>query len=105
MRKVFIVNDSGHDFSAAEKFGELIVMSTGLLDKYNLTGMKRRFEPHILTSKPTDYILHTGPSVMSALACSMFTALHGRLNILLWKAEQDGRDCYVYRRIVFTEKN
>jgi hypothetical protein len=101
MRKVLIVNDSGHDFSLAEKYGQLTIMSKGLIDRYNITGMKRAFDQHIEASGPEDFILHTGPGVMSAVACSMFASKHGRLNILLWRAEEDGNDRYVHRKVVF----
>ena len=100
-RKVFIVNDSGHDFSLAKKYGELIIMSKGSIDRYNITGMNRVFGPHLSGSGPDDFILHPGPGVMSAVACSMFAAKHRRLNILLWRAEEDGNDRYIHRKVVF----
>ena len=101
---VFIVNDSGHDFSGAEEFGELVYMTTGLVDKYHVTKMKRLFDRHIQASHPRDFILHTGPGVMSAIACSMFAARHGRLNLLLWRAESNGTDRYIYRKLVFSQR-
>ena len=83
-RNVYVVNDSGHDFSAATKFGRLVFLSRGVLSKFNLTAMKRLFDEHLQQSGPEDFILHSGPSVMNALACSIFVALHGRLNLLLF---------------------
>ena len=97
--KVLIVNDSGHDFSKATMFGPLVIMTKGMVNRFNVTQMFRIFEPFIRASYPHDYILHTGPGVMTAVACSMFAARHGRINLLLWRGEEDGEDKYVYRRL------
>ena len=101
MPNVYVVNDSGHDFSAAEPYGDLIALSEGELDKYNVTGMKRIFDKKLQSSSPSDWLLHTGPGIMSAIACSIFAAMHGRLNLLIWRAEANGTDRYVSRKVVF----
>ena len=100
-RKVYIVNNSGHDFSAAEPFGELVFLTEGLFDRYNVTGMYRAFSPLLASSSPEDFILHSGPGVMSAVACSIFAAKHGRLNLLIWRGEEFGKQRYVQRRLSF----
>ena len=100
---IFIVNDSGHDFSAAEEFGELTIMSSGLIDKYNVTRMWRVFRPFIQASSPADYIVQGGPSGMYGVACAMFAAKHNCLNILTWRVERGGKDHYVHRRLDFGE--
>ena len=101
LKKVFVVNDSGHDFEQAKVYGELTALSNGLVDRFNVMAMLRAFEPVLENSSPEDYILHTGPGVMSAIACSVFAAKHGRLNLLLWRAERDGNDRYVHRKLLF----
>jgi hypothetical protein len=101
MTRVFIINDSGHDFSDAARFGTLTVMTTGEIDRFNVMKMKRIFERHLLKSSPDDFILHTGPGVMSAVACACFAGRHQRLNLLLWRAEYDGNDRYVHRKLIF----
>ena len=101
MNKVYIVNDSGHDFSAAEGFGELVILSEGLIDRYNVTSMYRTFVPILAKSSPKDFILHSGPGIMSAIACSIFSARHDCLNLLIWRGEADGKERYVQRRLKF----
>ena len=100
-KTVYIVNNSGHDFSSAEPFGKLEFLTEGLVDRFNITGMYRAFQPKIDESKPEDFILHSGPGVMSAVACSMFANKHGRLNLLLWRGEENGKQRYVQRRLSF----
>jgi len=104
-RRVFIVNDSGHDFSAAERYGDLVTMSEGPLDKFNLTAMRRVFDQFLQASNPGDFILHSGPGVMNALACSIFASLHGRLNLLLYRADSKAGDHYVARKLVLRRKD
>ncbi len=101
MNVVWIINDSGHDFSAAESYGELVPLSMGALDRYDITGMYRHFNAALAESEPQDWILHTGPNVMASLACSIFSARHGRLNLLLWHSGSNGNDSYLTRKVVF----
>jgi len=100
VNKVFILNDSGHDFSPAKEFGELIVLSENTVQKYNLTEMLRLFSPIIEDSTPEDFILQSGPAIMNSVACAAFAAKHGMLNLLIWKADKRNGDYYVHRRLV-----
>jgi len=102
MPKIYVPNDSGHDFSKAEEYGELVVLTRGILGKYQITSMFRSMEEAIRDSSPDDYILMCGPSVMQAVICSMFAYLHGGLNLLLFKTGSEGdrgSDTYVFRRL------
>ena len=100
MDKVFIVNNSGHDYSDAKRFGELIIMSEGVIDKFNVTSMLRTFKKHLNTSTKNDFILQSGPSIMNAVACAEFATNHSCLNLLIWRYEQDGRsDRYTHHRL------
>ena len=96
MRKVFIVNKSAHDFSAAEQYGELVPLSEGSMNRYGTNNMHRKFLEILENSHEEDYILLCGLSVMNVVACSIFTHLHMRLNLLMFK---EGN--YAERNIVF----
>jgi len=93
--KVFIVNKSGHDFSMAKQFGELIFLSEGKLNKLSVNHMFREFNEQLCTSSPSDLILPTGLSIMTGVACGIFGAIHGRLNLLVYVDKK-----YVERRII-----
>jgi hypothetical protein len=101
MAQVLVINDSGHDFSAAEEYGEIVIMTSGTVNKFSLTSMLREFQPFLDSSTSTDYLLQSGPAVMAAIACAAFAAKHGCLNLLLWKADRDAGDHYVLRKLVF----
>jgi hypothetical protein len=101
MSSVYIINDSGHDYSDAERFGELIVMTSGLIDKFDITAMYRAFDIFLKDSKPDDFLLHSGPSIMAAVACAQFAAMHGRLNLLVWRYEDGKKDRYLHHTLRF----
>jgi len=85
MTKVFVVNKSSHDFSPARQFGELIYLSEGPMDRYAANNMARQFLPELQKSSPGDFILPCGLSIMNLVAASIFSHLHGRLNLLIFK--------------------
>jgi len=98
MTKVYVVNKSGHDFKDARRFGELIYLSQGKMDRYAVTSVYREFSDEFENSSSDDYILLTGLSSMSAIACSIFAYKWERLNLLLYK---NGR--YIERRLLLSE--
>ena len=84
-KKVFIVNKSSHDFKEAEKYGELVFLSSGPMNRYATNSMIRSFEDILINSSENDYIVPCSLNVMNSIACAIFANLHGRLNLLLFK--------------------
>ena len=104
MSKVFVVNRGGHNHTDAERFGELIFMSEGTINRYAVSQMYRQFVDHMKDSTEDDFILLTGLSVMASVACSVFARIHGRLNLLLFKSSQSGEEGrYVERTVMLDE--
>lgn len=85
MARVFIVNKSAHDFSAAMHYGDLVFLSEGPMNRYATNNMIRIFEEGMKNSSPEDYIVPCSLNVMNSIACAIFAHLHGRLNLLLFK--------------------
>lgn len=83
--KVFIVNKSAHDFSAAERYGKLVFLSEGPINRYSTNNMFRTFEPLLADSSPTDYIVPCSLNVMNSIVSAIFARKHGTLNLLLFK--------------------
>ena len=102
MTKVYIVNRGGHDHGDAERFGELVYLSEGIMSRYGTTQIYRQFSEILKSSSPDDYILPTGLSTMGCIACSIFSFLHGRLNLLLYKSSSSGGK-YIERIIKLDE--
>lgn len=85
MKRVYIVNKSAHDFSEADKYGEVIFLSSGSMDRYATNNMLRVFSEAMADSSPEDYIVPCSLNVMNSIACAVFAKKHGTLNLLLYK--------------------
>ena len=102
MTTVYIINKGIHDHSDAERFGELVYLSEGAINRYATSNMYREFMERLRISQSCDYLLPTGLTIMNVIACSIFVLLHGRLNLLIFKAcKKGGAGRYIERRLVF----
>lgn len=95
MRKVFVVSGSSHNFSAARKWGELVFLSNGPMNRYAVNTMYINFYAAMKHSSPEDYVLICGLAIMNSVAASVMTSLHGKVNYLLFKKGE-----YLERNIV-----
>lgn len=94
-KRVYIVNKSSHDFKPAEKYGDVIFLSEGSMNRYAVNSMHRQFSDAMSISEDHDYIVPCSLNVMNSIACAIFANKHGRLNLLLFK---DG--LYIERNLV-----
>lgn len=95
-KRVYVLNRGAHDYKAAEAFGEVIYISDGMLSR-NATGvMFRMVQEAFEDSISDDYIVISSISTLCAIACSAFTAKHGKINLLLFHS-----DGYIHRQIKF----
>lgn len=93
--KVFIINRGAHDYSDAEQYGTLCYCTEGLVGKFNTSQMVREFQTAFRDSHKDDYILLTSLTTLCSIACSVFSIMHGRLNLLIFKDDR-----YVIRKVV-----
>lgn len=84
MRKVFILSDGGHDYSDAERYGEVVVCTTGVLPKNDINRLFRELENVLDESTPKDLILLTGPASLCAVASAMMASMHGEVHYLVF---------------------
>lgn len=85
MAKVYIVNKSSHDFTSAEKFGKLIFMTEGRMNRFGTNDMVRKFSDAMRNSTKEDYLLPCSLNTANIMAASIFALKHKRLNLLLFK--------------------
>lgn len=95
--KVYIPNNSGHDFSDAKRFGELTFITEGMINRFNINSMYRIVVEALKDSSPDDYIMVGGLTHINVVLTSVFTFMHGRLNLLLYDVKDEE---YVVRKIV-----
>lgn len=93
-RKVYVTNRGGHSYEAAEKFGEIVYITEGTLNRFATATIYRAFVDGMKDSQPNDYILITSMSIVNAIGAAVFARKHGKLNLLLYRQEE-----YVLREI------
>lgn len=67
MSKVYIINNSDHDFTKAEKFGELVTVTEGKVPIFKTDVMNNMLTDVLKDFTEEDYLLLAGP----ALTCIM----------------------------------
>lgn len=93
---VYILNKAAHDYSDAERFGEIIFCTQGAIDKVDLQQMYRELDEALWDSSPDDWILLTSLTSLCSVACSIFAVKHKRLNLLVHT-----REGYVGKQLYF----
>lgn len=101
MTSVFIINKGCHDYSKAEVFGDLVVMSDGPFSRFATGKIFRQFEYFVNKSQPDDLLLVSGLTIMTAIAVSMFAVKHHKVNLLLHNQNPGQEEVYVKRTIDF----
>lgn len=96
MPTVFVVNNSGHDYSDAERFGEILYCTEGPLNKFDTAQMYRSLSEALLDANEDDYILMTSLTTLCCIATGMMVEQFGKVNMLLF---QGGK--YISRTIAF----
>jgi hypothetical protein len=93
---VWVINRSAHDYSGAARWGHVKYMSEGPVNRYATGKIFRLLNEPLRESRPNDYILLTGLTVMACIACSIFALRHKRLNLLIFRP---ATHTYVERRM------
>ena len=97
-RKVFICNKGGHNYEGAEKYGELVYITEGSINRFATSSLYRSFVECLEDSSKDDYFLITSVNTLNAIGAAVFARKHGRLNLLLYKGgDQDEK--YILREI------
>ena len=106
MPKVYIINKTCHDHSDAKRFGDLVYLSEGSMNRYATSNIFRLFMPILKDSSPDDFILPTGLTIMNNIACAIFGSLHGRINMLIYRNTRKSgeKSEYVDRKIIIREE-
>jgi hypothetical protein len=99
-KRVYVINQGGHDYTSAERYGTLVFLTKGRVrNAYSTTMMYRNFSEDMQESQADDFILLTGLGVMNVIACSIFAYKHGKINLLIYA----GKNRYTVRTIVLSE--
>lgn len=97
-KKVFVVNNGGHDFTKAEAFGDIVFCTEGSMNRYDTAQMYRELSGVLEDAHADDYLLLTSLTTLCSIATAIMANQFGCVNLLLFK---DGE--YVERNIILEE--
>ena len=94
---VYIVNSSGHDYSAARKFGELETLTEGNLPIFNIDRMRSILRDKLQRFDiDQDFLLLSGAIVLNVLSVTVLGEETDRIPILIFDAK---RKIYIEREL------
>ena len=86
MRRIYVVNKSGHDMSPTLEYGDkLIYLTEGDMPRLKTNKIYRMICRRMKDSEPEDWIVQTGLTILNMIACAVFSRKHGRLNLLIYR--------------------
>jgi hypothetical protein len=86
-RKVYILNQTGHDYSGLEYFGDVsFVYDIKKINVFRLTDRIREINDRIENIDPDDYIVMSGYSILNSVMVSKALIKNGIVNVLLYNA-------------------
>jgi hypothetical protein len=94
---VYVPNKSDQDFSDAERFGDLLFLTTELVNPYATNNLYRLIAKRMKDVGPQDYILLSSLNVLNAIAAGVMAYRTGQANFLLYR-----RGRYVERTMAFS---
>lgn len=92
MPKVYITNYCGLDYKKAERFGNLISVTSGFVDLSDLSKVKENVKENLKDFTSSDYLLFSGPTILCILSiveCINLTDRYEKnysqkINALVW---------------------
>lgn len=87
-RKVYVLSNGGHDYTDAERFGEVVICTDGSLDKWDVAQMYRELLMVLKDANADDYILISSLSSLCCVATAIMVETFGRVHFLLYKGGQ-----------------
>ena len=98
--KVFVVNAGGHNYSDAERFGEIVFCTHGAVDRFDINQMYRECAEAMKDAVEEDYILITSLSSLCSIARAIHAAKFKQLHLLLYR---DGQ--YTAKSLMFNNSS
>lgn len=98
--RVFITNYSGHDYTKAESYGEIRFVTKGFISFQSLDRVRFQVADSLKETRPDDWLLLSGASIVNVLAVVFWLSMHGRVKLLNYDKTEEK-----YRELILTEDN
>ncbi len=96
MAKVYVVNNTNHDYSKAEQYGELVYITKGKLPIFKTNTVRAMLEKGLVKFTKDDYLLISGPAIVSVIAATILYNNFDTVKFLVFDAKQQD---YVVRHL------
>jgi hypothetical protein len=83
--KVFIANKSYHNYSDAARFGDIVFVTEGDVNKFQIGKIYRDFEEALKESTERDFFVPTGLPILVGIGSAILAYKHGLVRYLLFK--------------------
>jgi hypothetical protein len=84
MPRVYVVNKSAHDFSDAKRFGELVYLTEGSVNRFETSQIHREVTAAMRDAAKDDWLLVSALTVINTIAASILAMRFKRLNLLIY---------------------
>lgn len=96
MAKVYVVNNTNHDYSKAKQYGELVYITKGKLPIFKTNTVRAMLEKGLVKFTKDDYLLISGPAIVNVMAA---TILYNKLNSVKFLVFDAKQQDYVVRHL------
>ncbi|MNU34845.1 hypothetical protein D3C71_234300 [compost metagenome] len=90
MPKVYVVNNRHHDFSSAEKYGQLVYLTEGIIPVFKTATLMDELKEKLVDfDHKNDVLLISGPSIANMLAAIILSrkSTH-KITVLIYDAKE-----------------
>lgn len=95
MKKVFVLNDTGHDYRDAERFGKVVICTDTSVDRWDISKMYVRLRECLKDASSQDYIMISSLTSLCSVAAAIMAERFGEVHFLLYR---DGK--YIARDLI-----
>ena len=96
MAKVYILNNTIHDYSKAKRYGKLVNVTKGKVPIFKTSTVRAMLEKGLADFTKDDYLLLAGPAILSVMASAILFNKFDTVKFLVFDAKQQD---YVVRHL------
>mgnify|MGYP001205249060 FL=1 len=96
MAKVYILNNTIHDYSKAKRYGKLVNVTKGKVPIFKTSTVRVMLEKGLADFTKDDYLLLAGPAILSVMASAILFNKFDTVKFLVFDAKQQD---YVVRHL------
>tara|TARA_Y100000310_G_scaffold327344_1_gene393554 strand:+ start:2008 stop:2334 length:327 start_codon:yes stop_codon:yes gene_type:complete len=82
---VFIPNKGAHDFTDAERYGEIRFLTEGTVRRYAVNNLYRMIAEGMKDAQEQDYILISSLTILNTIVTAILARKFGKVNFLLFR--------------------